>query len=386
MDVWSPLSSAPTTSSTCSGGSTFSTASPFIQNIALPPDGVIYVQNYTLPNGASAPSVNDGSSPCFNPYEVTSPANSDQCLEGDTYVEGELHGQLTIGSAANIIITRDLTDNCVDGTGSAVVTNPDTVSGCATENSPDVLGLSAKYDVIVAHNNPVDQVTQSSQDCLGNGFGDGTGTPVNTPTGSMLAGNPYNGQAVSNVKVTSGSNQVTLSFGGNFTNDGIVAGTDVNVSGTGIPAGTTVADVNGGTLTLSQNATASNGSVTLNFTDPGLQNDPAAVWPTLCDTTGSSGIYIDAAVFALNGSFGVQNWDQSPFSNYVNLNGTDLSEYRGPFGTFGGGGGTSGYEKKISFDQRLDFISPPYVLPGSVPLWVLDNYVECPNATCPAIG
>jgi hypothetical protein len=388
MDVWSPLSSAPVTTPTCSGGgSGFSVTIPFIEHIALPADGVVYVQDYVPPSGSTVPTINDGSAPCFNPYQVSQPADSAQCVEGDTYVEGELHGQLTIASSANIIITRDLTYNCVDFAGSAVVTNPDTVSGCTTENSPDMLGLSAKYDVLVAHNDPTDQVTQSDQDCLAN-FGDGTGTPVNTPTSSMLSGNPYNGQQVNSVKVTSGSATVTLGgSGGSFASDGIVAGSDVNVSGGGIPAGTTVTAVNGSSLTLSANATAPSSGERITFTDKGLTNNPAAVWPTLCDTIGSSGSYVDAAIFALNGSFGVQNWDDTPFDGYVNLNGTDLSEYRGPFGVSGGNGsGVDGYEKKISFDQRLSFMSPPYVLSGSVPLWQLDNYVECPTSSCPALG
>jgi len=107
----------------------------------------------------------------------------------------------------------------------------------------------------------------------------------------------------------------------------------------------------------------------------------------MCDTISTSGIYVDAAVFALNGSLGDQNWDDAPLAGYVNLNGTDLSQYRGPFGVSGGGGsGTDGYEKKLSFDQRLDFVSPPFIIPGSVPFWVLNNYVECQNATCPALG
>ena len=176
----------------------------------------------------------------------------------------------------------------------------------------------------------------------------------------MLSGNPYNGTTVSGVTVNSGNTTVNASFGNNF--GGIPVGTEVSVSGSGIASGTTVADVGSGnnptSLVLSTAPTSTHSNVTLTFSDPGLANDPAAVWPTLCDTTGSAGIYIDAAVFALNGSFGDQNWNLSPFSNYVNLNGTDLSEYRGPFGTFNGGGGTTGYEKRISFDQRLDFLSP----------------------------
>ena len=168
----------------------------------------------------------------------------------------------------------------------------------------------------------------------------------------MLSGNPYNGQTVNNVHVTNGSPNVTIS--GSFSSDGIPNSTAVAVSGSGIPAGTTVANISGGTLTLSANATSSSGGETLTFTDPGFANDPVAVWPTLCDTIGSSGIYVDAAVFALQGSFGDQNWNQPPYSNFVNLNGTDLSEYRGPFGVEG----SDGYEKALSFDQRLSFISP----------------------------
>ena len=135
---------------------------------SLPADGVIYVQNYILPNGASAPVVNDGSAPCFNPYQVAQDPTSQPCLEGDAYVEGELQGQLTIASAANIIITRDLTYNCVDGNGAAVSTNPDTVAVCTSPSggrSPDILGLSANQDVVVAHAIPTDLVTQSDQDC-----------------------------------------------------------------------------------------------------------------------------------------------------------------------------------------------------------------------------
>jgi hypothetical protein len=62
-----------------------------------------------------------------------------------------------------VLVARDY--NCVDGTGAAVVTNPDTVSTCSSPpsgRSPDILGLSAKYDVLVSHNDPTDQVTQST--------------------------------------------------------------------------------------------------------------------------------------------------------------------------------------------------------------------------------
>ncbi len=305
MNVWSPLSTNTTiTTSSCSGGSTFSAANPFITGIALPSDGVVYVQDYTLQTNSSGapipPSVpSDGSTPCFNPYQYSNPATSPQCYEGDVYVEGELHGQLTIASSANIMITRDLTYQCADGSGGASATNPSSVSACTSSTTPDILGLSAKYDVLISGNQPTfTNPLENPQDCINHGFGDGTGAPTN-------------------------------------------AGTVIN--GTSYP------------------------------------NDPADIWPTVCNPTN---IIVDAAIFGLNGSFGVENWDTTPLSGGVNLNGADLSYFRGPFGYVG----QSGYTKQFSFDSRLEFAAPPHVLPAGVPLWLVDNYIVCPTASCPAIG
>ncbi len=291
MDVWSPLSTAAMgTTSTCSNGSTFSPSTPFITGIALPSDGVVYVQSCT---GCSWPGTfADGSTPCPNPYQSAQLVNSFWCLEGDAYIEGELQGQLTVASAANIIITRNLTYQCADGSGPASPADPSSVSGCTTEPTPDILGLSAQEDVVVSHN-------QNGSNCTY----DGTGTPTNTGT---------------------------------------------RISGTSYP------------------------------------NDPFDIWPTLCDvnSTGStSGITVDAAVLALNGSFGTENWDQQPYSGLVNLNGTDLSQYRGPFGIEG----QDGYEKNFSYDTRLAYIEPPYAIPGAVPLWLVNDYIDCPSSSCPAI-
>jgi hypothetical protein len=216
------------------------------------------------------------------------------CLEGDVYIEGELQGQLTVASQANIMITRDLTYQCADGSGGASLTNPSSLTACKNETVPDILGLSAKYDVLISGNTG----NAGNADCIGNGYGDGTGTPTNSGT------------------------------------------------------------VIGGTL---------------------YTNDPAAVWPTLCNP---QNVTIDGAVFAVQGSFGVENWDTTPQSGNANLNGSDLSEFRGPFGYVG----STGYYKEFSFDQRLAYASPPHILPAGVPLWQQNSYVLCPNAACGAIG
>jgi hypothetical protein len=107
----------------------------------------------------------------------------------------------------------------------------------------------------------------------------------------------------------------------------------------------------------------------------------------MCDTISTSGIYVDAAVFALNGSLGDQNWDDTPFRRLRQPQRHRPEPVPWPLRYLGWRrSGTDGYEKKLSFNQRLDFVSPPFIIPGSVPLWVLNNYVECLNATCPALG
>ncbi|MGH9172202.1 MAG: hypothetical protein ACRD0Z_15245 [Acidimicrobiales bacterium] len=183
MDVWSPLSTnTSVTSSTCSGGQTFSATKPLIDGIPLPTDGVVYVQDYVLTSGAPAvPS--DGASPCFNPYRSDHAVTNSQCYEGDVYVEGELSGQLTIGSAANIMITRNLTYACADGAGGASAIDPSSVAACRT-STPDILGLSAQQDVLVSGNDP-SNADASSTNCTY----DGTGTPTNS--GTRLGGTSY---------------------------------------------------------------------------------------------------------------------------------------------------------------------------------------------------
>ena len=92
-------------------------------------------------------------------------------------------------------------------------------------------------------------------------------------TPAPATGTPADGLAAPNnscaaslaVNTTSGSSTVTLTAGGNFPPDivnagGLVGGGSVTVTGTGIPAGTTVVSGAGtSTLTLSNTATATSG-------------------------------------------------------------------------------------------------------------------------------
>jgi hypothetical protein len=304
MNVWSPLSTnRATTTSQCSNGSTFSASQPLVTGIALPTDGVVYVQDY-IPQSTAPAVPSDGSTPCFNPYQVAMPANSAQCLEGDIYIEGDLNNQLTIGSAANIIVTRDLTYSCVDGGGAASGSNPVSVSACTNAVEPNVLGLSAKYDVLISGNEPTSSnPLENPQPCVANGFGDGT------------------------------------------------------------------------------SATAVTATVKINGTSYSTTADPPAVWPTVCDP---QNVIIDASIFALNGSFGVENWSTTPYSDAgnANLNGADLSFFRGPFGI----DGADGYIKQFSFDARLAYLSSPHIFVDPLPIWQSSTYVACANTSCTPIG
>ena len=211
-------------------------------------------------------------------------SSSAQCLEGDVYIEGELHGQLTVASAANIMVTRDLTDQCADGVGSRIVDGPfgsPGVHDLGHSRHPRAFG-TVRRPHLREHREP-------AVDCSTNGYGDGTGTPTNT--GTKIGGKSY-------------------------------------------------------------------------------PNDPKAVWPTLCNP---QNVDIDAAVFALNGSFGVENWNTTPQSGNANFNGSDLSEYRGPFGI----PAPTATTKEFSFDQRLAYAAPPNLLPAGVVLWQNDSYVLC---------
>jgi hypothetical protein len=183
MNVWSPLSQS--TEPNRTGGTpadcgTFSPSTangqpgPWQTGIPVPStstngsrlSGVIYVQSeqasgansgYQTPPAVSA--ISDASlafpttgANCINPYYYSLPASSSQCTEGDAIVEGELQGQVTLAASADIIVSRDLTYQCADGSGGATITDPSSVVACNTAGTTnDVLGLLANEDFLIAH-------------------------------------------------------------------------------------------------------------------------------------------------------------------------------------------------------------------------------------------
>jgi hypothetical protein len=178
MNVWSPLSENtepnPTGGTPANCGS-FSPAHPWQTGIPVPSSnpslnqsGVIYVQS-EQPTGPGCTNCGNETPPlvstvdpthlafptgatCINPYYYNLAANSPQCTEGDAIIEGELQGQVTLATSADIIVSRDLTYQCADGSGGATTTDPSSVAACNSAGvTNDVLGLLANEDFLVAH-------------------------------------------------------------------------------------------------------------------------------------------------------------------------------------------------------------------------------------------
>lgn len=113
----------------------------------------------------------------------------------------------------------------------------------------------------------------------------------------------------------------------------------------------------------------------------GITNTVADVLPT-CDVDNP---IVDALLIALQGSFGIQNWDKGSADGDMNLNGSDVSSYRGPFGY----SGTSGYFKNFAYDTRLAYLVPPDAISATVTNWYPFGWVDCggvdtENSTSPA--
>lgn len=106
---------------------------------------------------------------------------------------------------------------------------------------------------------------------------------------------------------------------------------------------------------------------------------------TMGSTTSNSGLscdlsnpVIDAAILALNQQYFVSNWDQGNGLGNINVNGTIGEDWRGPVGTTGG----TGYTKVYTYDQRLEYLSPPGYLNPGTSSWGVGT-ISGVTGTCP---
>ena len=99
------------------------------------------------------------------------------------------------------------------------------------------------------------------------------------------------------------------------------------------------------------------------------------------DPTGTSqGLTVDATVLALNQSFVVNNYGNSPGEGGLYVYGSIQQDARGPVGLVGG---NNGYAKNYTWDPRLPLYGPPYYLTPGTPSWSLDSSAESYTGLCP---
>ena len=79
---------------------------------------------------------------------------------------------------------------------------------------------------------------------------------------------------------------------------------------------------------------------------------------------------IDAAILAIQHSFIVDNYNCGNQLGALTVNGAIAQKFRGPVGTFGGGGG-SGYTKNYVYDDRLRYLEPPNFIEPTQSTWVI---------------
>lgn len=303
------------------------------------------VSNYIgtdLPTGAT----------CLDPWKPYLPAtktsNEPACdsFAGDAIVGGEVAGEVTIAAENNVIISRNLVYQCIGSVTAQQTPGYTAPSGCTTERNPDVLGLMANQDVVI--NKPGVQL--SSLPPTGN---QDNQVPRQTEPGEWPA-----------VESTAGN--INTSF----------------CSWTGITA-----------------------------VSPSTPAEMAADIVPNCDLENP---VVDAAVVALQGSLADEDWDLGPdisspgtagsqenpasaeagAGNFY-LYGTDAGNYRGPMGCAdsppganevgcpataageGLAGAQTGYNKILTYDSRLRYLSPPSMIEAANSAWTPVNFVNC---------
>ena len=70
------------------------------------------------------------------------------------------------------------------------------------------------------------------------------------------------------------------------------------------------------------------------------------------------------------------------------MNGTDISFFRGPYGTFdpNTGNDITGYNKDLTYDSRLGYTTPPYFLGAVSTVWNLTSVDVCGTAKASTTG
>lgn len=85
---------------------------------------------------------------------------------------------------------------------------------------------------------------------------------------------------------------------------------------------------------------------------------------------------IQAAMFAVNKSIRVMNWDEGNPLGTLTIYGSMAQKFRGPVGTNSGGSVTNGYTKDYNYDYRLAYDAPPKFLGPVVSPFIATLWTE----------
>ncbi len=97
--------------------------------------------------------------------------------------------------------------------------------------------------------------------------------------------------------------------------------------------------------------------------------------------------YIDAVILSLTDSFLVNNYTSGSALGTLNIYGTVDEDWRGPVGTFNGGGTIqTGYNKNYVYDPRLVYLSPPYYLNPGTSQWGFASFTVAAGSCKLATG
>ena len=215
---------------------------------------------------------------------------------------GTLHTASLTGTLYNTSLTGTLYNTSLTGT-----LHTSAMNGAFTPNSKSVTGLSSTANLLVG------------QSVTGNGIAAGTTIgQINSSTAITLSTNTTGGSGPGGNSLTFGSPVVT----GLSSTANLLVGE--SVTGTGIPSGTTISAINSSSqITLSQNATAG-GSSSLTFSSPVVTGLSSTAGLLVGESVTGTGIPAGTTVSAINSS------TQITLSNNATTSGSSSLTFSSP--------------------------------------------------------
>ena len=184
----------------------------------------------------------------------------------------------------------------------------------------------------------------------------------NDPGGSCPSYQPLNPDAGTNY---CGNVRLTGSYGADLT---IATENDIIIDGNVTRSGDALLG-----LIANQFVRVANPSTPADH-DPPPASTPTSAW---CDNLAATADRtIEAAILSLKHSFTVDNYYCGHPIGTLTVKGVIAQRFRGPVGTGGASGASTGYVKNYQYDDRLAYRSPPNFLDPVESAWRVSRYTE----------